>query len=97
MRFPRGLECHKICLGFGRRDETVSQIEGVGGGVRGEGRGGVGQSFCNPYHLWRRARELFKELFVALLSDGPRRDGTRAVGPIVHFQLRGGRLKIGEL
>lgn len=74
----------------------VSQIEGVGG--RGEERGGdAGESFCNPYHLSRRARELFKELFVALFSDGPRRDGMRAVGPIVHFQLRGGRLKIGEL
>lgn len=84
----------------GWRDVTISQIEGararVGGGERERGR-----ALCNPYYMTPRTRELFKKLFVVLFLEVSFGDGMRATGPILWqimwFQLRGWRLKIGEL
>lgn len=78
----------------GWRDETISQIEAAG--VREGGR-----ELCNPYYTSHKAGELFKKLFVVLFLDVSFGDGMRTatsiLWQIMWFQLRGWRLKIGEL
>lgn len=76
---PGQLECQKICLGWDEGMRPYPRLSEQKWEMEGE----RGRGLCNPYYVLLRAGELFKKLFVVLISKVLLWNGTRTASSVL--------------